>query len=143
MGKKRKLIIWIVDDEKSFRHEAGSVVHNEINTFSTIDVTINEWEGRGNPRGDPADIIILDLDLGDYGTGLNLLPRIPGATHDSLFGPFIIIWSRYAYRYQIYDALKKNDLDRTAITQHKTTDELEKAFRGFMKRFLNEGVLHD
>ena len=143
MSKKRRAIVWIVDDEDMFRQEAASVIQNVAKSISTVKIEVNEWDGRGDPKGASADFIVLDLDLGDYGAGLKLLPSVPGARNDNEYGPFIIIWTRYAYRYQIQNALSEDIMDRTVITRYKTAEELEKAFKGFLNRFLTEGVMHD
>jgi len=146
-------VVWIVEDEKQYREAARKVIAR-IGTDSNIELHTVEWDGReaftGDQKSRPADVVILDLNLGQGINGIEALRSIPGFDSKELnsLHPFVIIWSHFDGELELNEMPPAHDLpvelndDRVIRTYWKAETNLETALKGFFLRLKEEGVYH-
>lgn len=146
-------VVWIIEDEKQYRETAKKVV--ERTAFdSDLEVHMVEWDGNGElteeQKLQPADVVILDLNLGQGINGLEALRNIPGFHNKepNLLHPYVIVWSHFDGELELYEMLPVQDVnmslsdDRVVRTYWKAETNLETALKGFFSRLEEEGVYH-
>lgn len=146
-------VVWIVEDEKQYRETAKKVV--ERTAFdSGLEVHMVEWDGNRElteeQKSQPADIVILDLNLGQGINGLEALRNIPGfhSKEPNLLHPYVIVWSHFDGELELYEMFPVQDVnvslsdDRVVRTYWKAETNLETALKGFFSRLEEEGVYH-
>ena len=146
-------VVWIVEDEKQYRETATKIVARTGVDFNT-EIHVVEWDGRQalteEQKSRPADMVILDLNLGQGINGVEALRNIPGFDHKepNIFHPYVIIWSHFDGELELYDMPPVHDLqinlndERVVRTYWKAETNLETALKGFFSRLQEEGVYH-
>ncbi len=146
-------VVWIVEDEKQYRETAKKVVGRTA-FDSKLELHMVEWDGSGElteeQKSRPADIVILDLNLGRGINGLEALRNIPGFHNKepNLFHPYVIVWSHFDGELELYEMFPAHDAnrflsdDRVVRTYWKAETNLETALKGFFSRLEEEGVYH-
>ena len=146
-------VVWIVEDEKQYREAARKVIAR-IGADSNMELHRVEWDGRealtGGRKSRPADVVILDLNLGQGINGIEALRSIPGfdSKEPNPLHPFVIIWSHFDGELELNEMTPAHDLpvelndDRVVRTYWKAETNLETALKGFLARLLEEGVYH-
>ncbi|MBC8177844.1 MAG: hypothetical protein ISR61_01885 [Desulfobacteraceae bacterium] len=146
-------VVWIVEDEKQYREAAKKVVAR-IGVDSNMELHMVEWDGSealtSDQKSKPADMVILDLNLGQGINGVEALWKIPGFDGKGLniLHPYVIIWSHFDGELDLYEMPSLHDLpielndDRVVRTYWKAETTLETALKGFFSRLKEEGVYH-
>lgn len=146
-------VVWIVEDEKQYRETATKIVARTGVDFN-MEIHVVEWDGREalteEQKTRPADIVILDLNLGQGINGLEALGNMPGFDNKepNSLHPYVIIWSHFDGELELYEMPPVHDLhinlndDRVVRTYWKAETNLETALKGFFSRLKEEGVYH-
>src|SRR4051812_18395366 len=138
MNTGKCISVWLVDDRPENQVAARERIQGVLKQRGVgqpeFKVRFVNWNGDPTALAKPqppADFIVLDLNLGNYGSGLERVGIIPGV--GSAFGPFIIIWTHFAGEFKIPEFIARQGNDRVVRTPTRSIEHLASDFGALLE----------